>query len=311
MDEKYKKTGFIDQGGADRINNLATWLKRRFGRKIIKLSIDGGFTCPNRDGFKGTGGCIFCGEGAGGDFASDIDDQIKLLRTKWPEAGYIAYFQNHTNTYADADVLREKFYSVLNDERIMGIAIATRPDCLGDDVLKLLSEINKDHFMWVELGLQTSKEETAEFINRCYPLETYDKAMRDLNALSIPVVTHIILGLPGETREDMISSCLHACSMGTWGLKLHLLNVVKGSRLGESMPDYVPFESMDDYIELVCNILELIPEDIVIHRLTGDAPRKNLIAPSWSYQKRSILNGIFRELRKRGTRQGSRCGLSE
>ena len=295
-----------DQGGADRINNISMWLKRRFGRKMIKLSIDGGFTCPNRDGSKGKGGCLFCGEGAGGDFASDIDGQIRLYQTKWPDAGYIAYFQNHTNTYAPVDELRSKYHTALEDPRISGIAIATRPDCLPEDVLDLLTEINRDHFLWVELGLQTIHDRTAEVINRCYPLSVYDEAMDKLNSRSIRTVTHLILGLPDETKEDMEQSVRYVCKKSTWGIKLHMLNVVKGSRMAVKMPDYVPFDSMDDYIGLVCDLIEIIPPEVTIHRLTADAPRKTLIAPEWSYMKRSILNGIHAELRRRGTRQGSR-----
>ena len=295
----------LDQGGADRINNISMWLKKKFGKKMIKLSIDGGFTCPNRDGTAGTGGCLFCGEGAGGDFASDIDRQIKLYQTKWPDAGYIAYFQNHTNTYAPVDELREKFYSALSDPRIEGIAIATRPDCLPEDVLDLLEEINRDHFMWVELGLQTMHDRTAEVINRCYPLSVYDEAMDELKRRGIKTVTHLILGLPGETEDDMKESVRHVCDKETWGIKLHMLNVVKGARLAEEMPDYTPFGSMEEYISLVCDLIEIIPPEITIHRLTADAPRKTLISPSWSYMKRSILNGIHAELRRRGSRQGS------
>ncbi|MBR2548030.1 MAG: TIGR01212 family radical SAM protein [Eubacterium sp.] len=338
----------LDQGGADRINNISFWLKRKFGKKMIKLSIDGGFTCPNRDGFKGVGGCLFCGEGAGGDFASDIDSQIRLYQTKWPEAGYIAYFQNHTNTYApllrnendqgdvglqnekpadvdllsekpadvdllsdiptDVDLLRNKFMKALDDPRISGIAIATRPDCLPPDVLDLLEEINEHHFMWVELGLQTSNDETAALINRCYPTSVYDEAMDALNMRGIRIVTHLILGLPGETEHDMKRSVEHAIKKNTWGIKLHMLNVVKGSRMAVEMPDYVPFQSMDEYIDLVCDLIEIIPPEITIHRLTADAPRSTLIAPEWSYMKRSILNGIHAELRRRGTHQGSRAG---
>ena len=296
----------LDQGGADRINSISMWLKRNFGRKMIKLSIDGGFTCPNRDGSKGTGGCLFCGEGAGSDFASDIDTQIKLYQAKWPDAGYIAYLQNHTNTYAPSDILREKFYAALSDPRIEGIAIATRPDCLPDDVLDLLSEINKEHFMWVELGLQTMHEKTAELINRCYPLSVYDDAMDKLNARGIKVVTHLILGLPGETEDDMKESVRHTIEKSTWGLKLHMLNVVKDARLADEMPGYTPFISMEQYISLVCDLIEIIPPDVTIHRLTADSPRKNLISPSWSYMKRSILNGIHAELRRRDSRQGSK-----
>lgn len=297
--------GFYDQGGADRINNISMWLKREFGRKMIKLSIDGGFTCPNRDGTEGVGGCLFCGAGAGGDFASDIDSQIKMYQNKWPDAGYLAYFQNHTNTYGPVEVLREKYYQALEDPRISGIVIATRPDCLPDDVLSLLSEINRDHFMWVELGLQTIHEDTAELINRCYPLKTYDDAMERLNSAGIRVVTHLILGLPGETEDDMKQSAAYACGKETWGIKLHMLNVVRGSRLAEEMPGYIPFDDMNDYIRLVCDILEKVPPQVTIHRLTADAPRSTLIAPEWSFRKRTILNGIHAELRRRGTRQGS------
>lgn len=316
--EEMSDPRLTDQGGADRINNISFWLKKKFGRKMIKLSIDGGFTCPNRDGSKGIGGCLFCGEGAGGDFASDIDSQIKLYETKWPDAGYIAYFQNHTNTYAPVDELRQKYYEVLDDPRISGIAIATRPDCLGfntdenssdnksSDILDLLSEINRDHFMWVELGLQSSSDKTAELINRCYPTEVYDKAMDALNSRGIKVVSHVILGLPGEDEHDMRATVEHVIKKSTWGIKLHMLNVVKGSRMAVEMPDYVPFESMDQYINLVCDLLEIIPPEITIHRLTADAPRSTLIAPEWSYMKRSILNGIHAELRRRGTFQGSR-----
>ena len=296
-----------DQGGADRINNISYWLKKEFGRKMIKLSIDGGFTCPNRDGTKGSGGCLFCGSGAGGDFASDIDTQIELYKIKWPDAGYIAYFQNHTNTYAPAAELREKFYAVLDDPRISGIAIATRPDCLPDDVLALLAEINEHHFMWVELGLQSASDKTAALINRCYPTSVYDEAMDKLNALSIKVVTHLILGLPGETEADMIKSTRHVCNKKTWGLKFHMLNVVTGSRLAVEMPDYVPFDSIDEYVDLVCDLIEIVPPDITIHRLTADAPRKTLIAPKWSYMKRTILNSIHAELKRRGTRQGAKA----
>ena len=276
-----------DQGGADRINNISMWLKREFGKKMIKLSIDGGFTCPNRDGSKGVGGCLFCGECAGGDFASDIDDQIALYQTKWPDAGYIAYFQNHTNTYAPVDELREKFYAALDDPRISGIAIATRPDCL-------------------ELGLQTIHDRTAEIINRCYPLSVYDDAMECLNSRGIRTVTHLILGLPGESKTDMEDSVRYVCKKSTWGIKLHMLNVVKGSRMAIEMPDYVPFDSIEDYIDLVCDLIEIIPPEVTIHRLTADAPRKTLIAPCWSYMKRTILNGIHSELRRRDTRQGSK-----
>jgi len=303
-----------DRGGADRINGISFWLKQRFGKKMIKLACDAGFTCPNRDGTLSTGGCTFCGERAGSEFSSrtepgkikaSLDEQIRMYRTKWPDAGYLAYFQNHTNTYAPVETLRRLYYEALSDPRIEGLAVATRPDCLGDDVLALLKEIGSEHFLWVELGLQTANDGTADRINRCYPLSVYDAAAEKLNALGIRFVTHLILGLPGETKDDMEASVDHVCRAGTWGLKLHMLNIVKGSAMGEEDPVYVPFGSIEEYVDLVCDLLERIPEDVVIHRLTADAERRTLIAPEWSYQKRTILNSIHAELRRRGSYQGS------
>lgn len=286
------------------INSVSSYLKQEFGEKTVKLAIDGGFTCPNRDGTKGVGGCLFCSEGGGGDFASTIEDQINLLSEKWPKAKYLAYFQNHTNTYAPVDVLRKKYYEALDNPLISGIAIATRPDCINEEVLDLLSEINEKHFLWVELGLQTIHSETAQLINRCYDLSVFDKVISALCERGIKVVVHLILGLPGESREDMIESVKYVCSSGAWGLKLHLLNVVKGSRMEKDYSQYNSFPSIDDYVSFVCDLLEIIPPEIVIHRMTGDAPRNILITPEWSYRKRTILNGINSELHLRGSYQG-------
>lgn len=190
---------------------------------------------------------------------------------------------------------------------IEGIAIATRPDCLNDQVFDLLEEINNDYFLWVELGLQTMHDDTALFINRCYPTSVYEEAIAELNKRNIRVVTHLILGLPGETRDMMRESVKYVCAQGTWGLKLHLLNVVRGSQMEMTHSDYNSFESLEEYVEFVCDLVEIIPEDVVIHRLTGDAPRKVLMTPAWSYRKRSILNGIQQELHLRGSRQGCKA----
>ena len=293
-----------ETGETLRINMAGRELKKRFGCKMVKLALDGGFTCPNRDGTCGTGGCCFCGSGGGGDFASDIEDQITLMSDKWPDAGYLAYFQNHTGTYAPVDRLRFLYEKALSDPRIRGLVIVTRPDCLPPPVLDLLTELSHEHELWVELGLQTIHEDTAELIGRGYPLSVYDQAVYDLTQRRIPVVTHLILGLPGESREDMLASARHVGRQRIWGIKLHLLNVVKGSRLADEMPDYVPFSTMDEYVELVCDILEILPPEMTIHRLTGDAPRKTLIAPEWSFRKRTILNKISARLRERGTYQG-------
>jgi len=215
--------------GDQSFHTIGNYLKKRFGCKVIKLSLDAGFTCPNRDGTKGIGGCIFCSADGSGDFASDIPSQIRLLSKKWPSGKYIAYFQSHTNTYAPVEVLREKYEEALKYPDVIGIAIATRPDCLSSEILELLSELNKKTFLWVELGLQTIHDTTAEMINRCYPLSSFDRAVDELSGLSIKTVVHLILGLPGETREDMLSSVRYVCSKEIFGIKLHLMNVLEAS----------------------------------------------------------------------------------
>lgn len=289
--------------GITQINTIGRWLKQNFGEKVVKLSIDGGFTCPNRDGSIGHGGCIFCSPEGSGELSSNIKDQISLLSKKWPNVkSYIAYFQSHTNTYAPAEELRKKYYEALNTPGMVGIAIATRPDCLPEDVLNLLSELNEKTFLWVELGLQTIH---GDRINRGYTLDVYDKSFTELKKRGIRVVTHLILGLPEESKEDMLSSVTYVTKQSPFGIKLHLMNVIKGSSMETLYPGYIPFDSPEEYINLVCDIIETVPEHITIHRLTGDVPRKLLIAPTWSYKKRTILNGIAGELKKRGTHQGS------
>lgn len=288
-----------------RFNSISDYLIEYFGEKTIKLAIDGGFTCPNRDGLKGTGGCLFCSDTGSGEFSSNIDDQIKLFSSKWPKAKYLGYFQNHTNTYAPVNELREKYYSILDNEKIEGLVIGTRPDCLSDEVLDLLSEINEKHFLWIELGLQTIHEKTAKLINRCYDLKTFDDAMHKLSKRGIKTVIHLILGLPGETESDMLESVRYVANIpGLFGMKLHLLNVVKGSGMEKEYPNYVPFKSIEEYVSLVVKCLEIIPPDVTIHRLTGDAPRPILIAPVWSFNKRTILNGINDRLNLMDTYQG-------
>ena len=302
--------------GGERYNSISNFLKSEFGQKTVKLSIDAGFTCPNRDGSKGYGGCAFCSGGGSGELAASmtgdsasvsasITEQIGRLSEKWPDAYYLAYFQSFTNTYAPVDVLRERFYAALDDTRISGIAIATRPDCLGNDVLDLLEEINRSHFMWVELGLQSIHDSTLKAMNTCYTVSDYDRAAAALAERGIRVVTHLILGLPGETQEMMLQSLKHVCSRQVFGIKLHLMNIIKTSPLYETMPDYVPFGSIEEYVDLVVRCLEIIPPEVTIHRLTGDVPRKLLVSPEWSYKKRTILNAINRELALRGTFQGS------
>ena len=302
--------------GGERYNSISDHLKSEFGHKTVKLSIDAGFTCPNRDGIAGYGGCAFCSEGGSGelasrasssdtDYSASISEQIDRLSEKWPDACYLAYFQSFTNTYAPVDVLRSRYNAALNDPRISGIAIATRPDCLNDDVLDLLEEIYRDHYMWVELGLQSIHPETLRAMNTCYTYEDYERSANALISRGIRVVTYLILGLPGETEDMMLESVRKVCSLPVFGIKLHLMNIVKTSPLFKAMPDYVPFGSMEEYVDLVVRCLEIIPPAVTIHRLTGDVPRKILVSPEWSYKKRTILNMINSELKRRGTCQGA------
>lgn len=294
-----------------RFYSISSYLKEHMGRKVVKLAIDGGFTCPNRDGSKGTGGCLFCSASGSGDMASDIPSQIRLLSDKWPKAKYLAYFQSHTNTYAPVSQLRRQYEEALAYPGVVGLAIATRPDCLPEDVLDLLAEFNEKTFLWVELGLQTIHEDTARLINRCYPLSVYDKAFADLASRNIRTVTHLIFGLPGESRKQMLDSVQYVCrDLGNFrrifGIKLHMLNLVRGSRMAELYPDYVSFDSIEEYVDLVVSALEVIPPEITIHRLSADAPRPTLISPEWSYKKRTILNSIHKALRERDTFQGAK-----
>ena len=302
--------------GGERYNSISDYLKKEFGHKTVKLSIDAGFTCPNRDGTAGFGGCAFCSEGGSGelashaaatdaDYSASITEQIGRLSEKWPDAVYLAYFQSFTNTYAPVDVLRSRFFAALDDPRISGIAIATRPDCLGDEVLDLLEEISRDHFMWVELGLQSMHAGTLKAMNTCYTPEQYEEAADALISRGIRVVTHLILGLPGETEEMMLESVRRVCSKPVFGIKLHLMNIVKTSPLYRTMPGYIPFGSIEEYVDLAVRCLEIIPPEVTIHRLTGDVPRKILVSPEWSYRKRTILNFINSELKRRDTFQGA------
>lgn len=289
-----------------RFYSINSYLKEYFGRKMVKLSIEAGFTCPNRDGKVGYGGCKFCSSGGSGELASNISDQIELLRDKWPNAGHLAYFQSHTNTYASVDILREKYNAALSHPDIEGIVISTRPDCLDEEVLNLLSEINENHFMWIELGLQTIHDKTLDNMNIGYHLIDFHHAMTELSNRNIKAVVHLILGLPGETEEDMFKSLHYVTNSGVFGIKIHLMNIVRSSPLYKEMPDYVSFGSLESYVDLVVRMIEEIPPNITIHRLTGDVPRNLLVSPEWSYKKRTILNSINRELNNRDTYQGAK-----
>lgn len=296
-----------------RYNSLDNYFKNTFGEKIYKVSLDGGFTCPNRDGTLSTKGCIFCSESGSGDFAGSrrlsideqIEEQLKLIENKFPSGKVIAYFQNFTNTYADVEYLRKIYYEALSHPRVIGLAIATRPDCLGENIIELLSEINNKYFLWVELGLQTINEEVAKIINRQYSLKTYEEAAEKLKSRNIKFVTHIIIGLPGEKENDSLDTALFSEKCGTWGIKIHLLHIIKNTKL-ETLykKNELKIQKKDEYVKKVVKILQNISYNIVIHRLTGDGNRDTLIAPLWSLNKRDVLNSIEKEMKMENIYQG-------
>lgn len=298
--------------GDKRYYSLNYFLRQKFGEKVFKISLDAGFTCPNRDGTAGYGGCIFCSARGSGDFAGTKENLVEqffevkeMMHKKWKEGKYIAYFQAYTNTYAPVEVLREKYEAVLNIDGVVGLAIATRPDCLPEDVLDLLDEINKKTYLWVELGLQTIHEDTAKLINRGYPLETYINAIEELKKRNIDVVTHVILGLPGEDKKRILETVDFVAHTNTQGIKLHLLHLMKGTRLVELYKrGELKFLSMDEYVDLIVDCIERLPEDMVVHRLTGDSPRSLIIEPLWSLKKWEVLNAIDKKFEERDTWQG-------
>ncbi len=301
-----------------RYNTLNNELLNILGEKVMKLSLDGGFTCPNRDGKVGTRGCIFCGEEGSGEFAGtreasikkQIEEQKELLSKKWKAKKYIAYFQNFTNTYAPIDYLSKIYNEALEVEGVVGLAIATRPDCLDKDVLDLLEELNKRTFLWIELGLQTIHKKSASFIRRGYPLETYDKAIDELKKRNIRVVTHLIIGLPYETREDILKSVKYVAEKNIWGIKLHSLYIQKGTDLYDYyLNNPFPIMSMDEYVSIIVDALELLPIEMVVHRLTGDGKKDLLIEPKWSKDKSKVLTSIDKELKNRQTIQGKKVKL--
>lgn len=289
------------------------YYKEIFGTKVYKISLNGGMTCPNRDGTVGTGGCVFCSSSGSGDFSpvstlsieNQIESAIQLVSNKIKQDKFIAYFQSFTNTYAPVDYLEKIFTQAINHPKIVALSIGTRPDCLSDDVLQLLDKLNKIKPVFVELGLQTIHQTTAEYINRCYPLSTYDTAVKNLKKININVIVHIILGLPYESEEMMYNTIKYVCSSGIDGIKLQLLHILKNTKLAD---DYAmgKFEvlTLEKYTDIICNCIEIIPKNIVIHRITGDGAKKLLIAPLWSGNKKMVLNTINKALTERKIVQG-------
>ena len=294
--------------------SLNEYLRNTFGEKVYKISLNGGMTCPNRDGTLGRRGCIFCSSGGSGEFSADSVlsvpqqiEQAKLkIKAKTDCKKFIAYFQPFTNTYAPVEYLEQIFMSAVECEKIAVLSVATRPDCLGDDVLSLLERLNRIKPVWVELGLQTIHKSTAEYIRRGYELDVYDKAAAQLHKIGINVITHVILGLPNESREMMLETVQYAGERSD-GIKLQLLHVLKGTDL---LDDYNAgkFEtlSLEEYADILCDSIELLPPDVVIHRLTGDGDKKLLVAPLWSANKKNVLNTINKIFSQRNITQGSR-----
>ncbi|MHC1719426.1 MAG: TIGR01212 family radical SAM protein [Clostridiaceae bacterium] len=299
--------------GDKRYHSLNYFLREKFKCKVYKISLDAGFSCPNRDGSISYGGCIFCSERGSGDFAGNsqlsIHAQFEAIKSmmakKWKEGKYIAYFQAYTNTYAPIEVLREKFSEAVNEEGVVALAIATRPDCLKEEVLDLLEELNKKVYVWVELGLQTANAETAERINRGYKLEVFEDALKRLRKRGIDTVCHVIFGLPGENNEDMLDTIRYISKQDIQGIKIHLLHLMKNTPMVKLYDEgQLKFMEEDEYVDLVCRAIALLPPEMVVHRLTGDSPRELLIGPMWSLKKWEILNSIDNLLKDNDMFQG-------
>lgn len=293
--------------------SLDYFLKTTYGQKRYRITLDGGMTCPNRDGSLDTRGCIFCSAGGSGDFAGNrahsikeqIDSGIAQIESKRKCESYIAYFQAFTNTYAPISHLRKVYMEALSHDKISILSIATRPDCLCPEVLDLLEECNKIKPVWIELGLQTIHESSALFIRRGYALSCFEEALSNLRKRNIPVIVHVILGLPGETKDDMLKTIDYLANKDIQGIKLQLLFVLEHTDLGTYYKEHpFPVMTQDEYCDFVITCIEHLPENVVIHRITGDGPKKDLITPLWTSNKRSVLNQIHRRFKERNTYQG-------
>ena len=295
-------------------------MKRRFGTKVYKIALDGGMTCPNRDGTLGTRGCIFCSQGGSGEFAAahtgipSIDAQIgeavsRISRKMGKNPGaYIAYFQSYTNTYAPVSYLEPLFTAAIRHPEVKALSIATRPDCLSEDTLDLLDRLNQEKPVWIELGLQTIHPVTAKRIRRGYPLSCFEDALFRLRARNLETIVHVILGLPGETKKDMKETVSWLAAQDIQGIKLQLLHILKGTDL-ETLYQNAPFPilELEEYADLVLDCIALLPPELVVHRITGDGPKSLLIAPLWSANKRLVLNTVTRRFKEQGIYQGCRC----
>lgn len=298
-----------------RYHTLDYFYKNKFGCKICKISLNAGFTCPNIDGTVGYGGCIYCSKTGSGEFAGNKKDNISkqfndiknIMKKKWPDAKYIAYFQARTNTYAPVDKLKELYETALNQENVVGLNIATRPDSISEECLDYLTELNNKTFLTIELGLQTTNEKTSKLINRCHTIQCFENMVKKLRERKINVIVHIINGLPYETKDDMLNTVKYLNKLDIQGIKIHMLSVCKDTAL-EKMYEKEKFHILtkDEYIDIVINQLELLRPEIVIHRITGDPKVEDLIEPKWLIKKFCILNDIDKVMKERNCFQGSK-----
>ncbi len=294
-------------------------MRKQFGHKVFKVSLDGGFDCPNRDGTVAHGGCTFCSAAGSGDFAGnrkeDLITQFNTIKDqmheKWKDGKYMGYFQAFTNTHAPVEELREKFEPILEQEGVVGLSIATRPDCLPDDVVEYLAELNERTYLWIELGLQTVHQETADLINRAHDFKTYVEGVEKLRKHGIRVCSHIINGLPGETPGMMMESARAVAKLDVQGIKIHLLHLLKGTPMVKQYEKgLLKFLSFEEYINLVVDQLEIMPPEMIVHRITGDGPPDLMIGPMWSLKKWEVLNAIDSELERRNSWQGKKYELA-
>ncbi|KGP70993.1 TIGR01212 family radical SAM protein [Pontibacillus yanchengensis] len=299
--------------GQKRYHSWNYHLKNTFGHKVFKVALDGGFDCPNRDGTVAYGGCTFCSAAGSGDFAGDRAEDLEVqfhkikdqMHHKWKDGKYMAYFQAFTNTHAPIEVLRERYEKVLKQDGVVGLSIGTRPDCLPDDVVEYLAELNERVYLWVELGLQTIHEQTASKMNRAHDFKTYVEGVNKLRKHGIRVCSHLINGLPGETYEMMMESAQAVAHLDVQGIKIHLLHLLKGTPMVKQYEKgELEFLNKEDYVKLIVDQLEILPPEMIVHRITGDGPPDLLIGPMWSMNKWDVLNSIDAELEQRNSWQG-------
>ena len=301
-----------------RYYTLDYFYKHKFGCKVFKVSLNAGFTCPNKDGKVGLGGCIYCSKTGSGEYAGDkkkdlvtqFNEVKELMLKKWPKAKYIGYFQANTNTYAPVNILKEKYESILKLDNVVGISIATRPDAISEECLDYLEKLAKKTYLTIELGLQTIHEETSKFINRCHDLKCFEDMVMKLRKRNINIVVHIINGLPYETKDMMIDTVKYLSKLDIQGIKIHMLSILKDTKLAQIYKDKkFKLISRDEYIDIVCDELEYLREDIVVNRITGDPKVSDLIEPDWLIKKVSIINDIDKEMNKRDSYQGIKCNI--